>query len=116
MHSILLSGPFRPIPKNISVNWGRGALYCFCLRAPITLATPLQPPPLSKKVQSKINEGKRSPYSITERRVPELIPVLGSQPAGDVSHKPCDRLPLLSPKPAVSLATLKRAATSFAAW
>jgi len=23
-----------------------------------------------------------------ERRVPELIPVLGSQPAGDVSHKP----------------------------
>ena len=29
-----------------------------------------------------------SPYSITERRVPELIQVLGSQPAGDVSHKP----------------------------
>jgi len=27
--------------------------------------------------------GKRSPYSITERRVPELIPVLGSQSAGD---------------------------------
>jgi len=33
-------------------------------------------------------KGKGSPYSITERRVPELIPVLGSQPAGDVSHKP----------------------------
>ena len=33
--------------------------------------------------------GKRySPYSIAERRVLELIPVLGSQPAGDVSHKP----------------------------
>ena len=31
---------------------------------------------------------KGSPYSITERRVPELIPVLGSQPAGSVSHKP----------------------------
>ena len=30
---------------------------------------------------------KCSPYSITERRVPELVPVLGSQPAGDVSHK-----------------------------
>jgi len=28
-------------------------------------------------------KGKCSPYSITERRVPELIPVLGSQPAGD---------------------------------
>ena len=27
--------------------------------------------------------GKGSPYSITERRVPEQIPVLGSQPAGE---------------------------------
>jgi len=43
--------------------------------------------------------------------VPELIPVLGSQPAGDVSHKPGSRLPLLSARPAVTLATLKRAAT-----
>ena len=40
-------------------------------------------------------KGKGSPYSIAERRVPELIPVLGSQPAGDVSHKPGGRLPLL---------------------
>ena len=40
--------------------------------------------------------------------VPELIPVLGSQPAGDVSHKPGDRLPLLSARPAVTAATLKR--------
>ena len=53
---------------------------------------------------------------ITERSVPELIPVLGSQPAGDVSHKPDSRLPLLSARPAVTPATLKRAATSFAAW
>jgi len=57
-----------------------------------------------------------SPYSITERRVPELIPVLGSQRAGDVSHKPGGRLPLLSARPAVTPATLKRAATNFAAW
>ena len=35
-----------------------------------------------------IGKGKGSPYSITERRVLEMIPVLGSQPAGDVSHKP----------------------------
>jgi len=62
------------------------------------------------------NSKKASPYSIAERRVPELIPVLGSQPAGDVSHKPGGRLPLLSARPAVTLATLKRAATSFAAW
>jgi len=47
--------------------------------------------------------------------VPELIPVLGSQPAGDVNHKPCGRLPLLFARPAVILATLKRAATNFAA-
>jgi len=45
---------------------------------------------------------KGSPYSITERRVPELIPVLGSQPAGDVSHKPGGRLPLFFARPAVT--------------
>ena len=61
-------------------------------------------------------KGKDSPYSTTERRVPELIPVLGSQPVGDVSHKPGGRLPLLSASPAVTLATLKRAATIFTAW
>ena len=59
---------------------------------------------------------KGSPYSITERRVPELIPVLGSQPAGDVNHKPDGRMPLLSARPAVTLATLKTAATNFAVW
>ena len=58
---------------------------------------------------------KGSSYSITERRVPEVIPVLDSQPAGDVSHKPGGRLPLLSARPAVTPATLKRAATNFAA-
>ena len=61
-------------------------------------------------------KGKASPYSITERRVPELILVLGSQPAGDVTHKPGGRLPLLSARPAVTPTTLKRAATNFAAW
>jgi len=61
-------------------------------------------------------KGKGSPYSITEHRIPELIPVLGSQPAGDVSHVPGGRLLLLSARRAVILATLNRAATSFAAW
>jgi len=61
-------------------------------------------------------KGKGSTYSIIERRVLELIPVLGSQPAGDVSHKPGGRLPLISARPAVTPATLKRAATNFAAW
>ena len=55
---------------------------------------------------------RSSPYSTAKRRVPELIPDLGSsQPAGDVSHKPGDRLPLLSATPAFTLA----AATNFAA-
>jgi len=53
-------------------------------------------------------KGKGSPYSITKRRVPELIPVLGSQPADDVSHKAGGRLPLLSARPAVTHAALKR--------
>jgi len=30
------------------------------------------------------------------------MPVLGSQPAGDVSHKPGGRLPLLSARPAAT--------------
>jgi len=64
----------------------------------------------------RIKKGKGSPYSITECRVPELIPVLGSQPAGVASHKPSNRLPLLSARPTVTLATLKRDATSFAPW
>ena len=34
--------------------------------------------------------------------VPQLIPVLGSQPAGDRSHKPGARLPLLSARAAVT--------------
>jgi len=55
----------------------------------------------------KSKKGKGSPYSITERRAQELIPVIGSQPAGDVSHKPGGRLPLLSARPA---------ATNFGAW
>jgi len=56
-------------------------------------------------------KGKGSPYLITE-----LIPVLCSQPAGDVSHKPGGRLPLLSARSAVIPVTLKMAATNFAAW
>jgi len=61
-------------------------------------------------------KGKGGPYSITEHRFPELIPVRGSQPAGDVNHKPDGGLPLLSVRSAVTSATLKRAATNFAAW
>ena len=72
--------------------------------------------PVAHLDQSLAPSEKGSPYSITERRVPELIPVLGSQPAGDVSHKPGGRLPLLSARPAVTPATLKRAASNFGAW
>ena len=72
--------------------------------------------PVAQLACEQNKRGKGSPYSTTERRVPELIPVLGSQPAGDVSHKPGDRLPLLFARPAVTPATLKRVAANFAAW
>ena len=85
--------------------------------------TPLEAQPVDPFAPSTIfwirhclKKGKGSSYSITERRVPELIPVLGSQPAGGVSHKPGGRRPLLSARPAVTPATIKRAATNFAAW
>jgi len=54
-----------------------------------------------------LSSGKGSPT--------ELIPVLGSQPAGGVSHKPGGRLLSLSARLAVTPATLKRATTNFAA-
>ena len=47
------------------------------------------------------------PYSTAECSVPEVIPVLGSQPVGDVSHKPGGRLPLLSARPAFTLQPLR---------
>ena len=56
-------------------------------------------------------KGKGSPYSITELRVPELIPVLGSQPA-----EPGGRLPLLFARLAVTPTTFKRAGTNLTAW
>ena len=55
-----------------------------------------RPTDREKNKPNFVKKGKGSPYSITERRVPELIAVLGSQPAGEVSHKPGGRLPLLS--------------------
>jgi len=69
----------------------------------------------SSRLCTKKSKGSHA-YSITARRVPELTPVLGSQLAGDVSHKPGGRLPLLFARHAVTPATLKRAATNFAAW
>jgi len=67
--------------------------------------------PSLPSIHTMVKKGKGSPYSITERRVQELIPVLGNQPAGDASHKPGGRLPLLSASLAVTPASLKRAAT-----
>jgi len=62
-------------------------------------------------------KGKGSPYSITERRVPELIPGLGIHPAGDVNHKPDGRLPLLSARPVViPPQPLRGLLPVFAAW
>ena len=84
--------------------------FVFCGNTVIRYWT-LQPNWREQSARRKVNsqyKSKRRPYSITERRVPELIPVLGSQPAGDVRHKPGGRLPLLSARPVVTSATLKR--------
>ena len=55
---------------------------------------------------------------LTSVGIPELIPVLGSQPAGDVNHKPDGRLPVLSARPAVNPQSLGGLLpnTNFAAW
>ena len=50
------------------------------------IAAPVRSRRVAAKQPHQHKKGKGSPYSITERRVPELIPVLGSQPADDVSH------------------------------
>jgi len=65
-------------------------------------------------VRARSFKGKKR-VNVAHTQLPELIPVLGSQPAGDVSRKPSGRLPLLSTRPAVTLETLNRAATNFAA-
>ena len=96
---------------NSGISWTMRKQSAPCYRQ---ITTPVYRPDALPVAQSTVK--KRSPYSITERRVPELIPVLGSQPAGDVSHKLGGRQPLLSARPAVTSATLKRAVTSFAAW
>ena len=93
------------------LTWTRNTTGSVCTRSRRSVASGT-----AGRANIGVLKGKGSPCSITERRVPELIPVLGSQPAGDVSHKPGGRLPLLSARPAVTLATLKRAATNFAAW
>jgi len=93
---------------------------CVCVSVDLTVnpTKTLHPidAPFGAWLGPRKKRGKGSSYSITERRVPELIPLLDSQPAADVSHKPGGRLPLLSARPAVTSATLKRAATNFAAW
>jgi len=63
--------------------------------------------PVTERTKRRTGLNDTLPFSyekkVTEHRVPELIPVLGSQPAGDVSHKPGGRLPLLSATPTVTL-------------
>jgi len=80
-------------------------------RTPLTTTPRRQPVPVAYEA----SRYTRLP-SVGFRELPELIPVVGSQPVGDVSHKPDNRPPLLSARPAVTPGTLKRAATSFAAW
>ena len=89
------SSTWRP---SLSVRGRPGTVRCRRLPgSPLPLASNESatcPCPTCARAANTTKHGKGSPYSITERRVPELIPVLDSQPAGDVSHKPDGRLPL----------------------
>ena len=85
---------------------------CRCVVAAGDLPPPLLPvirfprksPPRASAPWSRLWLGVMgSPFRATvwvirvkKVKVPELVPVLGSQPAGDVSHKAAGRLPLLS--------------------
>ena len=55
-------------------------------------------------------------YTPLPSRDPKLIPVLGSQPAYDVSHKSGGRLSLISTRPAVTRAIFQTAGANFVAW
>ena len=60
-----------------------------------------------------ITSGKHNMFIL--KRLPILVGFWSLQMT-DVNHKPDGRLPLLSARPAVTPASLKRAATNFAAW
>jgi len=60
-----------------------------------------------------ITSGKHNMFIV--KRLPILVGFWSLQMT-DVNHKPDGRLPLLSARPAVTPASLKRAATNFAAW
>jgi len=95
--------------KNIvlmfDANDHKGCLYLIVIEYYV-----LSPSLQQKWYRCETCKKKGIPYSITERRV------LGSQPSGDMNHKPEGMLPLFSARPVVTPATLKRASTNFAAW
>jgi len=70
----------------------------------------------ARQINSKVKKVQLAHTRLLSVGFAELIPVLGSQPAGNVRHKPGSRLPVLPARPAVTPATLKRAATNFATW
>ena len=79
----LVRGRFLPPPGLNPNRWGRGKqCFMYPLRSGCTVQSSCPVVRFARTTDS--TKGKNSPYSITERRVPELIPVLGSQPAGDV--------------------------------
>ena len=69
-------------------------MFCVGVRPAVAPAVSAPPDTLDPTLNALVGrsvKGKGRPYSITQRRVREPIPVLGSQPAGDVSHKPGGR-------------------------
>ena len=92
-------------PTGNVATQGAESAVCDCLVLEMSLtvvfivSSPVHPNAVPADRHISRNIGKGSQYSTVEHRVTELIPVLGSQPAGDVSRKPGSRLPLLPPGP-----------------
>ena len=59
-------------------------------------------------VGKKDKGAPHSPLGTVRVGVDLLESLLGRQPAGDISHKPSSRLPLLSAKPAVTFPASER--------
>ena len=74
MHTVLLSGPMRPVPRaqGAPLSLG-GALDCFCARTPQTLATPLSVTQLNSTVGQLSSIVMSTPACATHQPMAALI-------------------------------------------
>ena len=98
-------GGYAGVIKQTNVQWVLKAPANARRYTSAVLAIPLCP---SIRLSQSSKKGKGSPYSITERRVPELFPVLGSQPADDWVVNPAVGCHYFPPGPQLPSRPLRR--------